>query len=454
MAVQAFVEAFATLLRNDPQAPVLVCSDGTTTRAALHERALQLAAELAAVVPEGSLVGLVAENGPGFLAGLLATAHAGLATLLVDPTLPAEGIAQLARRFGLDAWLRPDQADPVQRLAGGAARLPAGSVLKLTSGSTGQPRGVLTPARAIVDDCLRLATTMRLKPADRLLAGVPMSFSYGLSSLAAPALVLGTPLVVPRAGSPFNLLIAGERAQATFLPTTPRFLQGMLAHATLRLPASVRTVVSAGAALAPEHAAQFRTRFGRAVQVFYGASECGGITFDRDGGAAERGTVGTPVDGVDVRIERGGRIAVRSAAVATTYWPVAEPELADGRFLAGDLGSFAGSELRLLGRASEVVQVAGRKVHPREIELALLECPGVEDAVVLAEPDSSRGARWRAFVASRCGADVSTVQVFCQQRLAPHMRPASIVVLAAIPRTTRGKVDRARLTAAELPAQR
>src|SRR5205814_5343530 len=162
-------------------------------------------------------------------------------------------------------------------------------------------------------------------------------------------LVRGSPIVVPDGDGPLAPLAAAEAARATVWPSAPAYLQALL-----RLsqpppwPSSLRLVVSASAPLPGETAAQFRARFGLPVHVFYGASECGGICYDRDGTAAERGTVGEPVEGVGVTVERvgedgaegavqvgspsGGIVEVESPAVALGYLPSPDPRLSDGRF--------------------------------------------------------------------------------------------------------------------------
>src|SRR5690606_32946929 len=118
------------------------------------------------------------------------------------------------------------------------------------------------------------------------------------------------------------------------------------------------------------------------------ASECGGISFDRHGSAAERGTVGTPVEGVqlewlDCEGPRHGNLAVRSAAVARGYHPRGTARLDGGRFITGDLARLDGGEVVLEGRVHDLINLRGRKVNPCEVEAVLRSHPAVEDAVVV-----------------------------------------------------------------------
>jgi acyl-CoA synthetase (AMP-forming)/AMP-acid ligase II len=199
---------------------------------------------------------------------------------------------------------------------------------------------------------------------------------------------------------------------------------------------------------------RFRERFGQPVHVFYGASECGGICYDRPGGAAERGTVGTPVDGVRVELEAvdgddggaaGSRVVVRSPAVATGYLPGEGRRLGGGRYVTDDLACRRDGELALVGRLNDLINVKGKKVNPREVETVLAALPAVEDAVVSSGAGSGEGGGMvRAVIACRPGSlSAADVLAHCRRHLAEHKVPRSVVLVDALPRNERGKVDRA-----------
>jgi acyl-coenzyme A synthetase/AMP-(fatty) acid ligase len=192
------------------------------------------------------------------------------------------------------------------------------------------------------------------------------------------------------------------------------------------------------------------------VHVFYGASECGGICYDREGSAAERGTVGAAVDGVRVVLEpldgtpggqEGGIVTVTSPAVAAGYVPDHDPRLARGRFQASDLASWEEGELRLRGRVDGLINVKGKKVLPGEIEAVLRRLPGVEEAIAVGVPSPDRSSDVvRAVVACPTGTlTYEEVVTWCRRHLPDHKVPRSVVLVDAIPRTSRGKVDRAGL---------
>lgn len=469
------LSAFARLLR-DPARPLLVTPRRAVTVGALEALARAVALRLAELaLPPGAMVGLAAPNGSGFIASLLALRRAGVAALLLDVQTPVPEQLRAARALGAAAvvtcqtcWPERGEDWRATVLAAGdregpgpePASLPAIAVVKLTSGSTGAARGIATPAEALVADEAALTTSMAIRRADRLLATIPMSHSYGLSSLALPALVRGTPLVLPEDGDPFAPFAAAERCGATVFPTVPAYLQALLAVShPPRWPPSLRLTISAGAPLQPATAARFREIFGRPVHVFYGASECGGICYDREGGAGERGTVGTPVDGATVTLGRvevpertasgEGIVRVQSPAVAAGYLPAPEPRLDDGRFTTGDVARWKDGELELRGRVDDLINIKGKKVNPREVEAVLARLPGVVEAAVVGLPIPGAGEVLRAVVACpRGGLSPEEVLAFCRTHLAPHKVPRSLLLVPALPRTARGKLDRRALLAA------
>jgi long-chain acyl-CoA synthetase len=468
------LQAFDRLVRRAPQAPLVISSERRATVGdvdALARAAGRLLAERP--LAPGTLVGLAAVNGPGFLASLLALRRAGLTALLLDAQTPETEARRVLCALGAPALLRcpegwpqgpegwslltpPKAIDTTEPAPLIFPMIPEIAVVKLTSGSTGAPRGIAAPAEALLADDAALTLTMGLSAADRLLTTIPLSHSYGLASLALPALVRGTVLVIPEAAGVYDPFVTAARTGATFFPTVPAYLDALarMSDPPPR-PESLRRVITAGAPLSAATSARFREVFGLPVHVFYGSSECGGICYDREGGAAERGTVGAPVEGVRIILEPvdeapsgGGRVVVESPAVSAGYLPEPDEHLAHGRFRAGDLAVWQGGELALRGRVDDLVNIKGKKVNPREVEAILAGLPGVDEAVVLGVPVEGRGEILRAVVACRSG-DLTTSEVvaWCRGHLSAHKVPRSVILLEALPRNARGKLDRAALLA-------
>ena len=458
-------DAFARLADQEPWAPLVVSSSRSTSRGDVAALA-RAAAEVVGASPATHLVGLSAPNGPAFLAGVIALRRRGHGVLLLDPAAPLAERRRSCTALGARAMLSCTQGWPIDSAEWVCAGIPDAppsaevspdvGFVKLTSGSTGAPRGVAATEAALLADDEALARTMGLRADDRILGAIPMSHSYGFSSVALPALRRGSIAVVPDEEGPLAPLRAASAASATVFPSAPAYL-----HALLKLsqppswPSSVRLVISASAPLPPDVAAQFHARFGRRVHVFYGASECGGICYDREGTAAVRGTVGEPVEGVTVRLERldgdaeEGLVTVESPAVALGYLPAADERLGGGRFVTSDLAVFEGGALRLRGRVDGLINVKGKKVNPTEIECVLQRMPGVSEVVAFGVPSADKASDTvRAVIACPGGGlGYDDVLAWCRAHLPEHKVPRSVVLVSAIPRTSRGKVSREDLLA-------
>jgi long-chain acyl-CoA synthetase len=216
----------------------------------------------------------------------------------------------------------------------------------------------------------------------------------------------------------------------------------------------LQLLISAGARLDTQIARAFEERFATKIHSFYGASETGGIAYDASDARMEEGQVGTAMPGVTISLladeeaaAGSGRIVVHSDAVAMGYsQDDDERAFVDGGFLTGDLGFLAqDGRITLTGRASPAVNVAGRKVHPAEVERVLRGMDGVDDVCVIAAPDARRGQQILACIISRRVSSALEVRQFCAARLPPHKVPRAIVFLPSLPLTERGKTDRARL---------
>src|SRR5207244_3759400 len=150
---------------------------------------------------------------------------------------------------------------------------------------------------------------------------------------------------------------------------------------------TLRLCISAGAPLPLSVARNFREKFGQPIHSFYGASECGGICYDRDARCEWEGFVGQPMEGVTLEPlndnEEVTQIRVRSPAAGDGYLPEAAPEkLGNNFFIPDDLVTISDAGVRIVGRVSDVINVAGKKVNPAEVERVLLSFEGVRQAVV------------------------------------------------------------------------
>ena len=347
------------------------------TASELSEQASQFAEHLANH-GEGERVAFRLPNGPEWMALFLALQRAGLTAVPLDNSLPSEGSVELARKIGARA-LYMDGA--LHRFSKGIRKSRNICCVKITSGSNGVPNAVECRAEHLVADGEHIIKTMKIRPGDRNLAVIPLGHSYGLGNLVMPLILQGTSMVCAEEYVPRQLAEWIERHQVTVLPAVPALFRVLAAlPAGLKL-ARLRTAISAGAVLRPEVAQAFLKRHGLKIHNFYGASETGGICYDRTGTASLTGrSVGKPLVGVSVSL-RQGRICVRSDAVAKSA----------SRWKLADFGKWTKSgELVLLGRTGRSANIGGKKVHPLEVEGVLRLLPKVTDTVVWTEQEKGR----------------------------------------------------------------
>lgn len=444
------LERFLSLVNAAPGKAALV--DGTTgavtTRAALLALAETLAAQLApAGLRARDGVAIQLPNSVEFVAAFLAAAKLDLVVFPIDRDSTESEVAAILGHFGVRGLVyrsgfsvretteRPD--------------VPANArLVKLTSGSTGMPKGIVTTEANLLADAANICASMDIRPDDVNLGAIPFSHSYGFSNLITPLLAQGTALVVSNDYLPQSLIDLANRHRCTVAPLIPMVFEHLTSAAHGEFE-TIRTFLSAGAPLPASTSRKFRERFGIDIHSFYGCSECGGITYDRRGGAVERGTVGEALAGVTLSTQ-AKRLSVRSGSVADGYLFDAntfEP-FAAGAYTTDDLVELRDDgELALTGRASDLINTAGKKVNPREVELILMQIDGVREAKVYGEAAGARGEVVAAAIVATPNVTREQVRAFCRERLSLHKVPRIVKLVDAMPVDERGKVKRAALAA-------
>ena len=326
------------------------------------------------------------------------------------------------------------------------------TLFKLTSGTTATPRLVRFRSEQLLADCNQICETMEISDVDLNFGVIPISHSYGFSNLLLPLIARGVPMVVSCDRTPRAILADLARTNATVFPGMPLFYQAFCEiNDTPALP-NLRLCISAGAPLSAAVAKKFFEKFKKPIHSFYGASECGGICYDREGRSDIEGFVGQPMRGVDVELvdatATSSRILVRSAAVGDGYFPKPdEGKLGTGTFIPDDLLAREASGFKIVGRISDLINVAGKKVNPAEVETQLLHFAGVRQAVVFGR---SAGAGLRneevvACVVAAPAVSENDLLRFCRTGLSAWQVPKQIFIMDAIPTNERGKISRQHL---------
>jgi acyl-CoA synthetase (AMP-forming)/AMP-acid ligase II len=338
-----------------------------------------------------------------------------------------------------------------------------------TSGSSGQPKGVLTSHGALWAGVRIVADYLGLEPGDRIASILPFSFVYGFNQLTT-ALWVGATLVVERSTLAAEIVEMLRRERVTVLAAVPPLWQLLLGVPTFREPLPhLRIMTCAGGRLAPNTVRDLRHAQPQArLYLMYGLTEVFRSTYlppelvdaypDSMGRAIPKSVVyvvrddGTLADPGEVgELVHGGptvALGYVGDAEATALVYRANPFLVPGEteparvVFSGDLVKRdSDGLLYYVGRRDRVIKTLGFRVGPDEILDVIQESQLVKDAELLTEPDATRGERILACVVLREDAQVEHLKRFCRIELPRHMQPSAFVTVAAIPRNANGKHD-------------
>ena len=324
------------------------------------------------------------------------------------------------------------------------------ALLKLTSGTTAAPRGIRFRSEQLLADCNQICDTMGISDADLNFGVIPISHSYGFSNLLTPLIARGVPVVLSQDRTPRAVLVDLARTKATVFPGMPVFHQAFCEMENVPALLKLRLCISAGAPLPISVAQKFREKFKIPIHSFYGASECGGICYDREAANDIEGFVGGAMNDVDLAMvdptSESSQVRVRSAAVGDGYFPEPDDEkLGRGSFIPDDLLTRHDSGFKIVGRVSDVINVAGKKVNPAEVEAHLLRFAGVRQAVAFGRESALRNEEVAVCVVGDADLRESDLLEFCRNALSAWQVPKRIFVVDAIPVNERGKINRREL---------
>jgi len=427
------------------RAPSAVAVDDASTgrrwsRAALAASADEWAGSFAGSAGHSKrvrcLVAMSVPNGASWFQVFLGLLASGAIPAPIDPSEPEEAQVAVAASIGANFLWREGR---LRRVCFGtpaaSARLRSGGVclVKLTSGSSGAPRGLAVSHSEMEADARQICASMGIGAGDSNLAAIPLGYSYGLGNIVIPLMAQGTRVICLSSALPHAIAADALKHRPTVFPAVPPILRALAeSDVSRRSLASLRLVISAGSPLSREVAAAFAKKFGLRIHGFYGASETGGIAYDRTGDATLEGrSVGTPISGVRISFGAAGRFSVSSPAV-----------IGKGRYSPADRAALNKlGELVLLGRTDRMVKVAGRRVDLAEIESALKSVPGIRDAFAHM-PAGAEGALSAAALTDLSPAEIRRL---LRPRVASWKIPSRIVALRDFPATARGKTDSRRL---------
>jgi long-chain acyl-CoA synthetase len=342
------------------------------------------------------------------------------------------------------------------------------AALMFTSGSTGQPRGVMISHANIIANTRSIIEYLELTADDRIMAVLPFHYCFGTSLLHTHLRAGGTLVVDPRFLYPETVLQRMMDARCTGFAGVPSHFQILLNASGLRnkpLP-HLRYVQQAGGHLAPSFIRELRDALPAThIYIMYGQTEATArLSYLPPGFLnTKAGSIGRGIPGVELRVldESGvpvlpgqiGEIVARGDNIALGYWNApydTENTFRNGALFTGDLATVDDDGfIYVVDRAKDFVKCGGERVSCRQIEDQLLAFDELLEAAVIGVPDDVLGESVKAFVVPRSGMIPTGLSErlhrFCKDRMPPRLVPRDIVVLGTLPKSPAGKVLKATL---------
>jgi acyl-CoA synthetase (AMP-forming)/AMP-acid ligase II len=470
-----------------PDAPALLGAEGVTTYAAQAAATRAMAEHLAARgLRRGDRLMIVAENGRMAATLIFAASRLGAVFVPVNARMTGTELDRIEahatpRLVAYTTDVSPDAArhaagsDPQDTDAGAFALRPGAhapgehatedtAVILYTTGTTGDPKGVMLTHGNLRFGGRTSATLRGMRPDDRIYGVLPVTHVFGLASMLMAATSVGASIQFEPRFAPDRLhaaLVDG----ATVFPGVPQMHALLMAHVTAqgadRLQGVPLRYVSSGAApLDPAWKRKAEGFYGLPLQNGYGMTETtAGVCATSNAIGDPDISVGPALPGVEIRLDTAlggddaavGEVLTRGPHVMLGYWRNPEETarvLQDGWMRTGDLGRLEGDRLHIVGRAKELIIRGGFNVYPPEVEAALNDHPDViQSAVVGRRVAGDEEVVAFVQVADPARFDRAALAAFAAERLAPYKRPARIVAATALPAAPTGKLLKHRMLA-------
>ncbi|RZL26128.1 MULTISPECIES: FadD3 family acyl-CoA ligase [Rhodococcus] len=435
----------------------------------LADRVRRAAGALASIgVDKGDRVAIWAPNSAEWIIAAFGILTAGGVLVPVNTRYKADEAADIIRRSGAKAVLvqkgflgleysAPDDVPVIDLksdfLSSGApfeCEISGDDIADImyTSGTTGRPKGVMMNHHQTLRMFSEWCDLADLREGDRYLVVNPFFHMFGYKAGVVASLIRGATILPVAVLDVDQVLELVETEKITMLPGPPTLYQSLLSAPNTRDLSSLRAAVTGSADIPVELIRRVAKELPfQTIMTGYGLSEGGTATASRPGDSFEQiaTTVGTPCDGIELRIADDSEVLIRGYNVMQGYLddPQATAEAidTDGWLHTGDLGKLDDEgRLSIVGRKKDMFIVGGFNAYPAEIEGFLLEHPAVDQVAVIGVPDERMGQVGKAFVVTKHTVTEQDLLSWSRERMAGFKAPRTVEFLDALPLNATGKV--------------
>jgi malonyl-CoA/methylmalonyl-CoA synthetase len=442
-------------------------------------------------VTKSDRVALCTSDKRAFLLAHLAALYAGAISLPLNPRFTREELRFFLTDSGARVAVVGNEAQPLvealrPELPSLQAMIPDAAVPQISpgvyhapnlspddpclilysSGTTGWPKGVVHSQENVASSLRALQRCWRFTPDDVVLNVLPLFHIHGLCFATQLTLMTGGCLILDDFEPQRTMQRVTDCTVLMAIPTIYyRFLEQANFREVARTWQKTRLFTCGSAPIRAEVLPELEGILGKPVINRYGMTEAFVITSLPLDGPWPGGSVGLPLNGIEVRVvaEAGevGAVQLRGPNLFREYWNKPHETLAAfspllpgeglgvraGWFDTGDLGfRDAAGYLTLVGRKNDLIITSGFNVYPQVVERVINDCPGVRESAVVGVPDARKGERVVAVVVRADPTlDEHRLRAFWSERLVDYQRPRSVVFVDALPRNAMGKVVRREL---------
>lgn len=326
------------------------------------------------------------------------------------------------------------------------------ALIRFSSGTTGRSKGVVISHESLLARVRACNAGLGIGPCDRVIWMLPMAHHFAVSIVLY--LLHGATTIIVDSHMGEDVFAELNRAEGTVLYAAPFHYASLAGYAAAHAVPSLRLAVSTASALPSPTAETFRAKFGITLTQGFGIIEAGLPILNIESAASKPTAIGRAQPGFELMIqhpdEQGvGELLIRGPGMFDAYlqpWQERAKLLADGWFPTGDLARRdTEGDFHLAGRLKSLINVAGLKCFPEEIEQVLIQHPSVSEARVYALPHPEMGSVPAAEIVPTDAANPPkpvALSSFCKERLAQYKIPLRYQFVASIERTASGKIKR------------
>ncbi|MBD3265873.1 AMP-binding protein [bacterium] len=412
------------------------------------------------VVPHNPL--LMAEEVSVFLN------HSDSELLIYDPVLKEKAVP-IAQKAGLEA------VDITEILQSGhptdflnpVVPPDESCMILYTSGTTGDPKGVVLTHDNIFQDLHGYHATIELTQDDTFICMLPMFHTFAMTTIVFGAMYVGAKVCLFPQFNPHRLIeTTVQHPNVVFIAVPPMFhMMAKLAPDGIAQQHNIKYAISGGGPLPQDVVKAFKAKFDVLILEGYGLTETAPVVSVNKPETNKLGTIGKPFPGLETEVrgeETGqtlgtneiGELCVRGPIVMKEYYKNPEQTAAvfyeNGWFRTGDLASIdEEGYIKIVGRSKDLIVCGGENIYPREIEEHLLRYPGVMEAAVVGKPDTLRQEIPYAFVVlaeeARDKITESDIRRHCREHLAEYKIPEGFTFVESLPKTATNKIQKEKI---------